>query len=67
MSTIRRVLSGISSSISRARLNVETEPVAPLTPREPLEPVAPVRRGFSDESEFQADMDDVGASLAAHA
>ncbi|WP_205525387.1 hypothetical protein [Pyxidicoccus trucidator] len=67
MSTIRRVLSGISSSISRARLDVELEPVTPLTPREPLEPVAPVRRGFSDQSEFQAEVDDLDASLAAHA
>jgi len=66
MSTIRRVLSGISSSISRARLEVETEPVTPLTPGEPLQPVAPVRRGFSDQSDFQAEVDDVGASLAAH-
>lgn len=67
MSTIRRVLSGISSSISRARLDVEPGPVTPLTPGEPLQPVAPVRRGFSDESDFQEDLDDVGASLAAHA
>ena len=66
MSSIRRVLSGISSSISRARLDVETEPVSPLAPREPLEPIAPVRRGFSDQSDFQAEMDDLDASLIAH-
>ncbi|MCP3138898.1 hypothetical protein [Pyxidicoccus xibeiensis] len=67
MSSIRRVLSGISSSIARARMNVDVEPVTPLTPGEPLEPVAPVRRGFSDESDFQADVDDLGTSLEAHA
>ncbi|QSQ19791.1 hypothetical protein JY651_31470 [Pyxidicoccus parkwayensis] len=66
MSTIRRVLSGISSSISRARLDVDTE-VKPLTPREPLQPVEHVRRGFSDESEFQTEVDDLDTSLAAHA
>lgn len=67
MSSIRRVLSGISSAISRTRLDVGTEPVTPLNPREPLVPVAPVRRGFSDQSDFQAEVEDVGASLAAHA
>jgi hypothetical protein len=67
MSSIRRVLSGISNSISRARLDVETEPVSPLTPREPLLPVAPVRRGFSDQSDFQAEPGDLDSSLAAHA
>ena len=65
MSTIRRLLSGIS--FSRTQLKVETEPVTPLTPGEPLQPVAPVRRGFSDQSDFQAEVDDIGASLAAHA
>lgn len=67
MSSIRRILSGISSSISRARLDVEAEPVSPLAPREPLQPIAPVRRGFSDESDFQADVGDLDGSLAAHA
>ncbi|MCY1016395.1 hypothetical protein [Pyxidicoccus sp. MSG2] len=67
MSSIRRVLSGISSSISRARLDVETEPVTPLTPREPLQPVEHVRRGFSDQSDFQVEGEDPGASLAADA
>ncbi|MFP2926265.1 hypothetical protein ACLESO_13815 [Pyxidicoccus sp. 3LG] len=67
MSSIRRVLSGISSSISRARLDVDVEPVTPLAPREPLDPVAPVRRGFSDQSDFQAEVDDLDGSLEAHA
>ncbi|WP_205519692.1 hypothetical protein [Pyxidicoccus caerfyrddinensis] len=67
MSSIRRVLSGISSSISRARLDVETEPVTPLAPREPLQPIEPVRRGFSDQSDFQVDGEDMGAALAADA
>jgi hypothetical protein len=67
MSTIRRVLSGISSSISRARMNVETEPVTPPSPRESVQPLPPVRRGFSDQSDFQAQVDDLDASLAAHA
>ncbi|NMO17136.1 hypothetical protein HPC49_16315 [Pyxidicoccus fallax] len=67
MSSIRRIISGLSSSISRARLDVDVEPVSPLAPREPLEPVAPVRRGFSDQSEFQAEVDDLDSSLAAHA
>ena len=67
MSSIRRIISGLSSSISRARLDVEAEPVTPLTPREPLQPIAPVRRGFADQSDFQAEVDDLDTSLAAHA
>lgn len=67
MSTIRRVLSGISSAISRTRLEVDAEPLTPLTPHEPLQPIQPVRRGFSDQSDFQADVEDVDGSLAAHA
>jgi hypothetical protein len=67
MSSIRRIISGLSSSISRARLDVDVEPATPLAPREPLQPVAPVRRGFSDQSDFQAEVEDLDSSLAAHA
>ncbi|ABF88326.1 hypothetical protein MXAN_1410 [Myxococcus xanthus DK 1622] len=41
--------------------------MAPLAPREPLQPIPAVRRGYADESEFQAEVDDLDTSLAAHA
>ncbi|AEI62268.1 hypothetical protein [Corallococcus macrosporus] len=63
MSTIRR----ITASISSARLDTNLESVSPLVPREPLQPVPAVRRGFADESEFQAEVDDLDTSLTAHA
>ncbi|GHG69253.1 hypothetical protein GCM10012319_13260 [Comamonas sp. KCTC 72670] len=67
MSSIRRITASISSAISRARLDTNVESVSPLAPREPLQPVPAVRRGYADESEFQAEVDDLDASLAAHA
>ncbi|MFP2960507.1 hypothetical protein ACLEPN_22460 [Myxococcus sp. 1LA] len=67
MSTIRRITASISSAISRARLDTNVESVSPLAPREPLQPVPAVRRGFADESEFQAEVDDLDTSLSAHA
>ncbi|AKQ68663.1 hypothetical protein A176_005575 [Myxococcus hansupus] len=67
MSSIRRITASISSAISRARLDTNVESVSPLAPREPLQPVPSVRRGYADESEFQAEVDDLDTSLAAHA
>ncbi|NVJ02147.1 hypothetical protein HV824_29060 [Myxococcus sp. AM009] len=67
MSSIRRITASISSAISRARLDTNVESVSPLTPREPLQPIPAVRRGYADESEFQAEVDDLDTSLAAHA
>ncbi len=67
MTSIRRITASISSAISRARLDTNLESVSPLTPREPLQPVPAVRRGYADESEFQAEVDDLDTSLSAHA
>ncbi|WP_426749428.1 hypothetical protein [Myxococcus sp. Y35] len=67
MTSIRRITASISSAISRARLDTDVESVSPLAPREPLQPVPAVRRGYADESEFQAEVDDLDTSLAAHA
>ncbi|NOK01218.1 MULTISPECIES: hypothetical protein [Myxococcus] len=67
MSSIRRITASISSAISRARLDTSLESVSPLAPREPLQPIPAVRRGYADESEFQAEVDDLDTSLAAHA
>jgi hypothetical protein len=67
MTSIRRLIPGLSSSISRT-LGVGTQkPVDPIAPRESLEAVEPVRRGYSDQSDFQPDAGDAGDLLAAHA
>lgn len=67
MTSIRRLIPGLSSSISRT-LGVGTQkPVDPIAPRESLDAVEPVRRGYSDQSDFQPDAGDAGDLLAAHA
>jgi hypothetical protein len=66
MSSIRRIIPGLSNAISRT-LGVGTQkPVDPIAPRESVDALEPVRRGFSDASDFQPDAGDVSASLAAH-
>ncbi|WP_223642766.1 hypothetical protein [Corallococcus sp. EGB] len=64
MTSIRRVGSGISTSRAWSISN-ELEVTAPVK-QEPMTPVEPVRRGFSDESDFNADAegDLAGALLA---
>jgi len=54
MTSIRRLSSSLLSSLRRTSLDVDTH-VSPLAKQEPLEPVTKVRRGFSDESAFQAE------------
>ncbi|RKG68197.1 hypothetical protein D7V80_13545 [Corallococcus sp. CA054B] len=64
MSSIRRVGSGISTSRAWSISN-ELEVTAPVK-QEPMTPVEPVRRGFSDDSDFQADADgDLAGALLA--
>lgn len=66
MSSIRRLIPGLTSSIARTFGVGTSQPVEPLAPRESVEALEPVRRGFSDQSDFLPDAGDVGASLAAH-
>ncbi|WP_181791086.1 hypothetical protein [Myxococcus llanfairpwllgwyngyllgogerychwyrndrobwllllantysiliogogogochensis] len=54
MTSIRRLSSSILSSLRRTSLDVDTS-VSPLTQSESLDPVSKIRRGYSDESDFQAD------------
>lgn len=66
MTSIRRLIPGLTSSIART-LGVGTQkPVDALAPREALDAVEPVRRGFSDQSDFQPDAGGEGSPLAAH-
>ncbi|WP_224365971.1 hypothetical protein [Hyalangium versicolor] len=63
MTSIRRLLSGISSSaVSWARYEV----TAPIR-QKPTAPVEPVRRGFSDHSDFQSAEEAERSPLDAHA
>jgi hypothetical protein len=63
MSSIRRILSGISSAATwAARLEV----TAPIR-HKPLDPVEPVRRGFSDHSDFQSSQEAERSLLESHA
>jgi hypothetical protein len=63
MSSIRRLLSGISSSaVSWARYEI----AAPIR-HKPTAPVEPVRRGFSDHSDFQSSEEAERSLLDAHA
>ncbi|RYZ35751.1 MAG: hypothetical protein EOO72_11850, partial [Myxococcaceae bacterium] len=64
MTSIRRVGSGISTSRAYS-ISSELEVTAPVR-KEPLAPVDPVRRGFSDDSDFQADAEgDLNGALFA--
>ncbi|RKH70230.1 hypothetical protein [Corallococcus aberystwythensis] len=64
MTSIRRVGSGISTSRAWSISN-ELEVTAPVK-QDPMTPVEPVRRGFADESDFQADADgDLAGALLA--
>ncbi|MFL5348526.1 MAG: hypothetical protein ACJ8AT_27335 [Hyalangium sp.] len=63
MTSIRRLLSGISSSaVSWTRLEI----TAPIR-HKPTAPVEPVRRGFSDHSDFQSAEEAEHSLLDAHA
>jgi hypothetical protein len=63
MTSIRRLLSGISSSaVSWARYEV----TAPIR-HKPTAPIEPVRRGFSDHSDFQSSEEAEHSLLEAHA
>lgn len=63
MSSIRRILSGISSAAAwAARLEVTAPPR-----HQPTVPIEPVRRGFSDHSDFQSAQEVEHSLLAAHA
>lgn len=62
MTSIRRLLSGISSAATwAARLEV----TAPLR-HQPTAPIEPVRRGFSDHSDFQSAEEAQRSLLGAH-
>lgn len=62
MSSIRRILSGISTAATwAARLEV----TAPIR-HQPTAPVEPVRRGFSDHSDFQSAEEAEHSLLSAH-
>jgi hypothetical protein len=62
MSSIRRILSGISTAATwAARLEV----TAPIR-HQPTAPVAPVQRGFSDHSDFQSAQEAEHSLLEAH-
>ncbi len=62
MTSIRRLLSGISSSaVSWTRLEI----TAPIR-HKPTAPVEPVRRGFSDHSDFQSSEEAERSLLDAH-
>jgi hypothetical protein len=63
MSAIRRLLSGISTSAMWA---ARYEVSAPIR-QKPMAPVEPVRRGFSDQSDFQSALEAERSPLAAHA
>ncbi|RKG72528.1 hypothetical protein [Corallococcus terminator] len=64
MTSIRRVGSGISTSRAYS-ISSQLEVTAPVR-KEPLAPVDPVRRGFSDDSDFQADAEgDLNGALFA--
>jgi hypothetical protein len=63
MSSIRRLLSGISSAASWA---TRYEISAPIR-QQPTAPVEPVRRGFSDHSDFQSAAEAESSLLDAHA
>jgi hypothetical protein len=63
MSSIRRILSGISSAASWATRLEVTSPIR----HQPTTPVEPVRRGFSDHSDFQSATDAQRSLLDAHA
>jgi len=63
MSSIRRILSGISTAATwAARLEV----TAPIR-HQPTAPVEPVRQGFSDHSDFQSAQEAEHSLLEAHA
>lgn len=63
MSSIRRILSGISTATTwAARLEV----TAPIR-HQPTAPVEPVRQGFSDHSDFQSAQQAESSLLEAHA
>ncbi|WP_205522738.1 hypothetical protein [Myxococcus eversor] len=64
MTSIRRLSSSILSSLRRTSLDVDNS-VAPLTQSESLDPVSKVRRGYSDESDFQAEGADGADALLA--
>ncbi|MCP3101978.1 hypothetical protein LZ198_24230 [Myxococcus sp. K15C18031901] len=64
MTSIRRLSSSILSSLRRTSLDVDTS-VSPLTKQEALQPVTKVRRGFADESDFQAEGTDGADALLA--
>lgn len=63
MSSIRRLLSGVSNAVLRA---TRFEVGAPIR-RGPPPPVEPVRRGFSDHSDFQSALEAERSPLSAHA
>ena len=63
MTSIRRLLSGISTSATWA---ARYEVSAPIR-QKPTAPVEPVRRGFSDQSDFQSAAEAEGSPLGAHA
>ncbi|MDC0713959.1 hypothetical protein POL68_36170 [Stigmatella sp. ncwal1] len=62
MSSIRRILSGISSTAWATRY----EALAPIRQAPPA-PVAPVQRGFSGQSDFQSAQEVERSPLSAHA
>ncbi len=63
MTSIRRLMSGISTSATWA---ARYEVSAPIR-QKPTAPVEPVRRGFSDQSDFQSAAEAEGSPLSAHA
>jgi hypothetical protein len=63
MTSIRRLLSGISTSATWA---ARYEVSAPIR-QKPTAPVEPVRRGFSDQSDFQSSAEAESSPLGAHA
>ncbi|WP_426732969.1 hypothetical protein [Myxococcus faecalis] len=65
MTSIRRLSSSILSSLRRTSLDADVGSVAPTKPGESLEAVEKVRRGFSDESDFQVDGADGADALLA--
>lgn len=62
MTSIRRLIPGLSSLLTRA---TSLEVSAPVRQQETM-PVEPVRAGFSDQSDFLASVDDVDSPLTAH-
>lgn len=63
MSSIRRIMAGISSAAAWA---TRLEVTAPIR-HQPTAPIEPVRRGFSDHSDFQSAEEAEYSMLAAHA